>query len=212
MPPSRPPTGSSEPRFSTWIRALADWIFFPIGRVAARAGITPNQATVAGMLIVIGGCYFIATGRLVLGGWIVGAGMVFDSLDGAIAKVAGKMSLAGAFLDSTLDRLADGLLFLSVAAYYYDRSPSFYGMTLALVGMVIGFLISYIRARAESLGFECKVGFMERAPRAIIVLLAVLFEGSGVPVLIPALVVLTVLSLWTLVHRFVHVWKQAQIA
>ncbi|MBW3588385.1 MAG: CDP-alcohol phosphatidyltransferase family protein [Actinobacteria bacterium] len=194
------------------MRALADWIFFPIGAVAARAGITPNQATVAGMLIVIGGCYFIATGRLFLGGWVVGAGMVFDSLDGAIAKVAGKMSTAGAFLDSTLDRLADALLFLAVAAYYYDRSPSFSGLTLALVGMVIGFLISYVRARAESLGFECKVGFMERAPRAIIVLLAVLFEGSGVPVLIPALVVLTVLSLWTLVQRFVHVWKQAQIA
>ena len=221
-----------------WLRALADWLFIPIARVVARTGISANMVTVLGTIIAAAGCYFIAVGRLFIGAFVVAGGMVFDSLDGAVAKVTDRVTKWGAFLDSTLDRLGDAVLMLAVAFYYVvpfatwemrrflaselmlsDPPAGFVlhpesfvtrGIGLALAALVLGFLISYVRARAESLGFECNVGIMERAPRAIIVILGVFFEGLGFPTLIPALTLLVVLSTVTLVHRFAHVWKQAR--
>lgn len=197
-----------------WLRAFADWLFIPIAKGVARLGISANMVTIIGLVIAAIGCYYIAVSRLFIGALIVTGGMLFDSLDGSVAKVTGKMTKAGAFLDSTLDRVADAFLMLAVAVYFLRPlavlGPS--GSALALTGLVLGFLISYVRARAESLGFECKVGMMERASRAIIVILGVFFEGLGFPTLIPSLVILVILSTETLVHRFVHVWKQARIA
>jgi CDP-diacylglycerol--glycerol-3-phosphate 3-phosphatidyltransferase len=214
-----------------WLRALADWLFIPIARAVARTGISANMVTVLGTIIAAAGCYYIGVGRLVMGALIVAGGMIFDSLDGAVAKVTEKVSRGGAFLDSTLDRVSDASLMTGVA-FFYMRGPGVIraetvvltdlelgpapvvesGFVLSLAALVVGFLISYVRARAESLGFDCKVGLMERAPRAIIVILGVFFEGLGFPTLIPALVLLIVLSSGTLVHRFAHVWKQARTA
>lgn len=185
------------------------------------------MVTVLGFAITVVGCCYIGYGLLFRGTLIVAVGMIFDSLDGSVAKVTGKLTKAGAFLDSMLDRVADSVLMLAVALYGTGRNfgfggpttvvagygvPAYFGPGFAVLGLVLGLLISYVRARAESLGFECKVGLMERAPRAIIVILGLFFEGLGFHSLIPSLVLLVVLSSGTLVHRFVHVWKQARTA
>lgn len=174
----------------------------PIGRVLAAAGISANFLTVVGAVVVAAGAAIVALGRPVLGGWVLLVGSGFDFLDGAVAKSAGRPSRLGAFLDSTLDRLADGIVLAAVAWYLATRSSL--GMTLALASMVLGFLVSYIRARGEGLGVSCDVGLAERAERTILV-------GAGLVIpsfLISALAILTALSLVTVIQRFVHVYSK----
>lgn len=202
---------------SKLLRSTIARVVLPVGRALDAAGISANFLTVLGFLVVAGACVFVARGRLFLGGWVLLGGAVFDLLDGAVAKAAGSPTKAGAFLDSTLDRLSDGLVSAAVAWQFV--SPLFpgapvallaagapqRGFALALASLILGFLISYIRARAESLGFECAVGIVERSERVIIVAVGLLFG-----VLVPALAVLVALSFVTVVQRFVHVWKQAR--
>lgn len=187
------------------LRWLSDVIFGPVSRGLARTPITANSITITGVLIVAVACWFIATGETFLGGLILIAGALFDTMDGPVAKAKGTAGKRGAFLDSTLDRLSDGLILGAIAYYFASRGgfePT--GLVLALSSLVLGFLTSYIRARAESLGYKADVGIAERAPRLIIVLAGLVFD-----VLIPALAVLAALSAVTVVHRFVFVWKQS---
>lgn len=203
---------------SKLLRSTIARVVLPVGRALDAAGISANFLTVLGFLVVAGACVFVARGRLFLGGWVLLGGAVFDLLDGAVAKAAGSPTKAGAFLDSTLDRLSDGLVSAAVAWQFvtwpFGGSQAALvavdpyqtaGFALAIASLILGFLISYIRARAESLGFECTVGIVERSERVIIVAVGLLFG-----VLVPALAVLVALSFVTVVQRFVHVWKQAR--
>lgn len=204
------------------LRWLSDAIFGPVGRGLARTPITANFITIAGVLIVAVACWFIATGETFLGGLILIGGALFDTMDGPVAKAKGTAGKRGAFLDSTLDRLSDGLIFGAIAfqfsatytagwvgdptniVFFRLDTLARIGMMLAISCLVLGFLTSYIRARAESLGYKADVGIAGRAPRLIIVLAGLVFD-----VLIPALAVLAALSAVTVVHRFVFVWKQS---
>jgi CDP-diacylglycerol--glycerol-3-phosphate 3-phosphatidyltransferase len=172
----------------------------PIGRGLARMGLTPNHVSLIGFALMMGSAGLIATGRPLAGGiglWVAG---IFDILDGSVARATGLKTKAGAFLDSTLDRLSDGLIFGALAWYAASNE-----LLLILGCLIFAFMTSYIRARAEGLGFECRVGFIERPERVVIVGIGLVFG-----VLYWALGLLLVLSLLTVVQRFVHVWKQAR--
>lgn len=176
----------------------------PVGAALGRIGISPNVVTVLGTLVIAAGCFLIIQGERVIGSFVLIGGSLFDLVDGAIAKATKVQTKMGAFLDSTTDRLSDGLLFAAIVWIQID-SPL--GLGLALAAMVLGFMVSYIRARAESLGFSCEVGIAERAERVTLIV-----AGLILNILIPMLAVLVGLLVITVVQRFVHVYLQARKA
>ena len=192
------------------VRGGWDRLMNPVGRGLARWGFGPNVITVLGVLIQGVVAYLIIDGRLVAAGLVAIAAAFSDAIDGAVAKAAGMTSKFGALLDSTADRVSDGLFFLPVA-WLYGVSPDpeqlndRWVAALALVALITSYLVSYIKARAEGLGYDCNVGIMERAERLILVIVALIFYD----VLPVVLAVLTALSLITVVQRLVHVRRQA---
>lgn len=183
-------------------RGVITKLLLPVGRGLGAAGISPNFLTVVGILIMGFGAAVVASGRTFAGGWVLVGGAIFDTLDGIVAKATGKGSRLGAFLDSVTDRVADGMV-MSAVAWHLRDSPL--GLSLALAGLVLSYLVSYLKARAEGLGLECNVGIAERAERFVIVAAGLVFG-----VLIPALGVLVALSFVTVVQRFAHVARQAR--
>lgn len=186
------------------LRVQVERVTLPLGRVLGTAGLTANGLTVTGTVISGVASLLVAVGSPVAAAWVLLVGSLFDMLDGAVARSMGTKSLAGAFLDSTLDRVSDGMLFAALA-WNQAVGGSRIGLALALGTGLLAFLTSYIRAKAESLDLTCNVGIAERTVR-----LAFVGVGLAFHVLLPALGLLFVLSLVTVVHRFSHVFRKAQ--
>jgi len=192
------------------IRGIWDRGMKPVGGFIGRSGVTPNQITLLGVVVQAVVSYLIVRDRLTEAGFVLIAAALLDTVDGAVAKARGLTSKFGAFLDSTMDRLSDALVFLPIAWLYLaepsaERADQEWVAAVAFAALVLSFLVSYAKARAEGLGFDCNVGLIERAERLIIMILALVFND-----LLPAaLVVLALASLVTLVQRMVHVHKQA---
>jgi CDP-diacylglycerol---glycerol-3-phosphate 3-phosphatidyltransferase len=179
----------------------------PVGEALARTPVTPNALTITGTLGVSAGALVLfPTGHL-FAGTMVCTGFVFtDMLDGILARIKGTTGAWGAFLDSTLDRVADASVFAGLAAWavYGGRSRLLAG--LAVFCLVAGALISYAKARAEGLGIRCDVGIAERSERLVIGLVAAGLTGLGVPYVMAAgLWLLAVLSTVTLAQRVLAV-------
>jgi CDP-diacylglycerol--glycerol-3-phosphate 3-phosphatidyltransferase len=175
------------------------------GRGLARLGLTPNGVTVMGLAVTAGGSWLVGGGRLRAGGIVLIAGGVLDFLDGAVAKATGRMTLLGSFLDSVTDRLSDGLLFAALLWFFVaEGSERLVGVTIA--AFVLTVLTSYIRAKAESLGLDCRVGILERAERLTLVI-----AGLILGILEPMLWVVVALGAVTVAQRLVHVGKQARV-
>jgi CDP-diacylglycerol---glycerol-3-phosphate 3-phosphatidyltransferase len=176
----------------------------PVGVKLRRAGISADVLTGAG--VVMAGCaaVSIATGHLSLGLLFLVLTGLPDALDGAVAKAAGTAGPRGSFFDSVADRVSDTLLLGGVAWYLATTRP---GLMPLLPMAVLGasLIISYERAKAESLGFNAKGGVMERAERTIALGLGLLFEA----LLVPILWLMLALTVLTAVQRFVKVWRQA---
>ncbi len=193
------------------IRGAWDKGMRPVGGFIGRSGITPNQITIFGVLVQGVASYLIVADRLVAAGLVLVVAALLDTVDGALAKARGLTSRFGALLDSTMDRLSDALVFLPIAWLYLaepssERADMEWVAALALSTLVLSFLVSYTKARAEGLGFECNVGLIERAERLIVMILALVFN-----VLLPvALALLALASLATFVQRMVHVHKQSR--
>jgi CDP-diacylglycerol--glycerol-3-phosphate 3-phosphatidyltransferase len=183
-----------------WARAQASVITTPIARVVGQLGIHPNALTVVGLLLQVGVAVVFGLGHIRLGGWLLLVVAPIDALDGALARVLGKQSRFGAFLDSTLDRIADSVLILGLTAHYL-RQETYVIVALLLVSLVAAMMVSYIRARAEALGFLCKVGLLTRMER--IFLIAVL-SALGLPLVMAW--ALAVLSVFTVVQRILYVY------
>jgi CDP-diacylglycerol--glycerol-3-phosphate 3-phosphatidyltransferase len=184
----------------------------PVGRTLARSGVSPNAITYAGVLIQVGVAVLILDGRLLAAGFVMVVAGLADVFDGAVAKARGVTGKFGAFLDSTTDRLSDALVFLPIA-WLYGVSPDIversepWVAAVSLIAFVFSFLVSYAKARAESLGFDCNVGIAERAERLILVIVALVFDV--VPYVMVALAVLAVV---TFLQRVWHVHAQAKSA
>ena len=191
------------------IRGSWDRLMRPVGSSLARLGVTPDAVTYTGLLIQIGVAALIVQGRLLLAGLVAIVAALSDVIDGAVAKARERPSTFGAFLDSTTDRLSDAL-YLGPIVWLYGIDPDIathhepWVAAAALAALVFGFLVSYAKARAQSLGYDCNVGIMERAERLILIIAALVFDL--VP---PAMVVLAALSLVTFLQRMVHVRLQA---
>ena len=192
------------------IRVYWDRGMSPIGRGLGRVGLSANVITVIGVLVTLGAAYFVIEGRLLLAAVAMVGAALFDVLDGAVAKATGSTSRFGALLDSTTDRLGDAAVFAAIA-WLYGVAPdtperrSLVVAGLALGTMIAAFLVSYVKARAESLGYEAKVGFAERAERMIVTMLGLAFD------LVPiAIAILFVASVITFFQRLFHVWSVAR--
>ena len=193
--------------FDGHFRKSVDRAVKPLGDTLRRTKITPDQLTIAGMLIACGAAVAIGAGYLSLGLLLVILAALPDLLDGALAKASNTSSQRGAFFDSVVDRVTDALLFGGVAWYFASNESSHLAiLPFAVSGM--SSVISYERAKAESLGLSAKGGLMERAERIICLCIGLLFP----PLLIPIMWVMLVLTTVTAVQRFIKVWQQAAVA
>ncbi len=186
--------------FTDWARTQAGVFLMPIARAMARLGIHPNTVTLVGFLLQAGVGVVFGLGYLMLGGWLLLVVAPVDALDGALARAIGRKSLFGAFLDSTFDRLSDAALILGLTVHYL-RQGEHLEVVLLLISLVAALMVSYTRARAEALGFPCRVGLLTRLER--IVLIAAL-SAVGLPTVM--IWVLAVLSVFTVVQRILYVY------
>ena len=193
--------------FDGKFRAPIDKAVKPIGVVLRRTKLTPDHLTIAGLVLGVGAAVAIGLGYLPLGLLLVVLAALPDLLDGALAKASETASQRGAFFDSTVDRITDALLFGGVA-WYLASEYSAHMAILPYALLASSSLISYQRAKAESLGLDAKGGLMERAERVVLLCIGLLFE----PLLIPVLWIMLALTIVTAVQRFVKVWRQAQVA
>lgn len=170
----------------------------PLARLLARANVSPNQVSLAGAGLNVVSAILVVEDALVAADIVYLLAGALDLMDGTLARLAQRATPFGAFLDSTLDRLSEGIVFAAVAYYFAHRGQALEAglVVLALVGSL---LVSYTRARAEALGAKCKVGLMTRAERIVLVALGLLF--AWLPLAIYILVALTGL---TVVQRIVH--------
>jgi phosphatidylglycerophosphate synthase len=173
----------------------------PLTPLAKALPVNPNVITFIGMIITsLSG--FIIPFSLFWGGIFILAGGTFDLIDGVVARVNGKATKLGALLDSTMDRIADGFIFLGISWYFF-RVGSETGLIINLFCMIASFLISYVRARAEGIGVSCNVGIIERPERLII-----LAFGCLTNLINPVLLILTFLSWITVIQRILYFRKQ----
>ncbi len=193
--------------FDGTFRKPVDKAVKPIGNALRKTGLTPDHLTILGLLVGIGAAVAIGSGRLRLGLLLVILAALPDLFDGALAKATDASSQRGAFFDSTVDRVTDAFL-LGGIAWYFAGTESPYMTILPFAVMAVSSIISYERAKAESLGIEAKGGLMERAERIIALCVGLLFPV----LLIPILWIMLALTTITAIQRFLKVWKQAAVA
>src|ERR1017187_714029 len=198
----------------TALRPAIARLLTPVGTALARTPITPNALTITGTVGVSAGALALFPAGHLFAGTMVCTFFVFaDMLDGALARVKGTTGVFGAFLDSTLDRVADASVFAGIAAWFVLGGHSRLLAGLAVFCLVAGVLVSYAKARAEGLGLRCDVGIAERSERLVIALVATGLSGLGVPYVLPVgLWVLAVASTVTFGQRVMAVRSAAAVA
>lgn len=181
----------------------------PIARVLAKTGISPTALTWTGFLIALGGGALIALGYPFIAGVAVLVGAAFDMLDGALARLTNRVTRFGAVLDSTLDRLGEVAVLLGILVTY-AQSGSVTGILLTGLALPGSLLVSYLRARAEAISLDCKVGLFTRTERVVIVSLGLLFSRVDYA-LIAALAIIVFFSFLTVVQRLLYIWQQTKV-
>lgn len=194
-------------------RASVSRALRPLGAGLARTGVSPDAVTLAGTVGAVGAAVaLLARGEMLLGTLVITVFVLFDLLDGAIARARGTTSRFGAVLDSTCDRIADAAVFGALAWWYAGAGQSRPLLLAALLCLALGAVTSYIKARAEGAGMTCNVGIAERAERLIVILAGTGLDGLGVPyVLAGALWLLVAATAITVVQRMVEVRRQAAL-
>jgi CDP-diacylglycerol--glycerol-3-phosphate 3-phosphatidyltransferase len=185
------------------MRGWFKWVVDPLGRFFLNLGMTPNMMTALGLAGNFVGAYFISQGNLVLGGWLVLIMTPIDALDGTMARLRGDPSDFGAFVDSVSDRYAE-MAILGGLMYYFAMRGIALGSTLAFAAAAGSILVSYVKARAESLHYEAKVGLMTRMERYLVLAPLLVFNQ---PIL--ALWILAILGNFTALQRIWFVRRQA---
>lgn len=191
-------------------RSVLAKVVEPVAKGLLKIGLSPDAVTFIGTVGVSAAALaFFPRGEFVIGILIMLLFVFSDMLDGTMARLQNRTGVWGAFLDSTLDRVADGAIFGAVVIWAV-RTQNVWVQAAALICLVGGFVISYARAKAESIGLDCSGGIAERTERMLILLVPAFFYGLGVPYLLPAaLIVLAVLVVITVGQRLVHVYRQA---
>jgi CDP-diacylglycerol---glycerol-3-phosphate 3-phosphatidyltransferase len=194
-----------------FLRPAIARVLTPVGQVLARTPVTPNALTIICTIgMSAGALWLFPTGHLFAGVMVCTGFVLTDMLDGTLARIKGTTGNFGAFLDSTMDRIADAAVFVGLAAWFVLRGNDKVLAGVAVFCLVAGSLVSYAKARAESVGLKCDVGFAERTERLLIALVATGLAGLGVPyVLAIGLWLLAVASAVTFVQRVVAARRSA---
>lgn len=196
-----------------YARALFTAIFRPLAQLLLRLGVSPDVVTVVGTLgVCFGALWFYPRGQFLAGTLFITVFVFSDMLDGNMARLSGRSSVWGAYLDSTLDRVGDAAIFGGLVLYFAGKGDNFILACLALACLVLGSVVSYAKARAEGLGMQANVGIAERADRLVAVLVTVGLTGLfGLPHVVLAIVLglLAVASFVTVLQRMLMVRGQA---
>jgi len=172
-----------------------------IGRTLAKWNVSPDAVTYLGLVLTIGVAALAALGEIRWAGVAYIVAALCDALDGTLARVSGKGSRFGAFLDSSIDRFEESIVLLGLSIYYAQAGGQ-WEIPLLLLVTVGSLMVSYSRARAEALGVACKVGFMTRVPRVVIMIAGMILDQVFI-----TLILLAVTTLYTSFHRMYHVWR-----
>ena len=182
------------------------WIAAPLGQIAAwleRTGISPNALTLIGFFLTVVVAGVLATGQLLWGGLLLIFAALFDTLDGALARHAGKTSVFGAFLDSVMDRFSESVTLVALIWYFSGQAEGRIPVILLAVTIVGSLMVSYTRARAEAVNIECKEGFFQRTERIIVLIL-----GLVTGWMLPVLWILAIFTNFTAVQRIYDVYRK----
>jgi CDP-diacylglycerol--glycerol-3-phosphate 3-phosphatidyltransferase len=180
------------------------WMIDRIVRWLSLSRIHPNVLTFLGLVINIVAAWLFSRGKFVAAGVVViGAGL-FDMVDGRVARETNRVTRFGGFFDSVLDRYSDLALFMGLLVYYASINRFFYIVLTAIV-MTGSVMVSYSRARAENSIPKCKVGFLERPERVVLIIIGALFNRMA-----QVLWVIAILSNVTVVHRMIYTWQEAK--
>ena len=192
-------------RFQAWVRALAL-------RAAARLRslpITPNQLTVSGFLVTVVAAVLVALDHPFVGGLVLLFAGVFDIFDGALARASNRSYAYGAFLDSTTDRFSEGAVMVGLLVFF-QRHQIYLGPVLVVLALTGSLLVSYVRARAQSLGFTCDGGLLARPERVLLTVMGLLLTPWTTSGLLIIVLFLAVFANLTAVQRIFIVWRQSQ--
>lgn len=197
-----------------YTRAVTNRLFTPPAKVLLKLGLTPDAVTLIGTSgVVAGALIFYPQGRFLAGTLFITAFVFSDSLDGAMARLSGRTSPWGAFLDSVLDRFGDAAIFIGLAMYFAGSGDNLRLAALSLACLSLGAIVPYTKARAESQGYTADVGIAERADRLVAILVTVGLVGMfdlPIVVLEVMLWLLALASGWTVVQRIREVRRQAR--
>jgi CDP-diacylglycerol--glycerol-3-phosphate 3-phosphatidyltransferase len=194
------------PKEASTRKNIAANVTRPIVSFLAKTGITPNAITWIGFVITVIAGALVITEHLLAAGIVVLVAGFFDMLDGALARMTGKVSRFGAILDSTLDRACEAILLLSLLVIFVQGGKT---TECILAGVAIpgSLLVSYVRARMEGLGIECKAGLFTRPERVIVLALGLLLSRFDYALII-ALSIIILFSYYTVIERMVYAWRK----
>jgi CDP-diacylglycerol--glycerol-3-phosphate 3-phosphatidyltransferase len=196
------------------LRHYFSYVVDPVARALLRMGLTPNTLTLLGFCVNLITGVTLARSKLTTGGLLILAAGSFDMLDGAAARQSNRKAPSGALLDSVIDRYSEAAIFLGLAVHFY-ATHNLMGLSMTFAAMAGSFFVSYVRARAESLDLECKVGLMQRTERLVLLSAGLIFQGAlayfGIlpnELLITAVIsLLALLAHMTAIHRLVFSFK-----
>jgi CDP-diacylglycerol--glycerol-3-phosphate 3-phosphatidyltransferase len=189
-------------------------IISAVVRGLARSRINPNMLTFMGLLMNIGCAVLYGYGMFFKAGLLMILANIFDMFDGQVARLRGRVTRFGAFFDSVIDRYSDVIVYVGIMIYYARATENHSTLLVALTGLALvgSVMVSYSRARAESLDIACKVGFLERPERVVLLIIGSLTEVGPPNMFLhkmpQVLWVVAVLSHWTVVHRIYHTWRE----
>lgn len=187
-----------------FVRRYTTWILEPIARFFIRLGLSPNDVTILGLLLISGVAALLVLGYLRLAGVLLLIGAGADGVDGTMARMLGRSGRFGAFLDSTLDRYSEAVTLFGLFVYFL-RQGNQEALILLYVAIVGSLMVSYTRARAEGVGLECQEGFLTRVERVIVLMIALIVGQVRI-----GLWLLAILSQLTALQRIYVVWKTSK--
>ena len=190
--------------FTKSIGKGAGYVLLRLVQVLTLSGVHPNVLTLIGLVVNGVAAWILSRGEFLYAGLVILGAAVFDLTDGAVARNANKVTRFGGFLDSVMDRYSDLILLTGLLVYYAGINRFGY-IVLTAVAMTGTVLVSYSRSRAENVIESCKVGFLERPERIVLIIIGALFNRMA-----PVLWVLAVLSNLTVIHRIVHTWRETR--
>jgi CDP-diacylglycerol---glycerol-3-phosphate 3-phosphatidyltransferase len=191
-----------------WVKQSGRAILDPIVHLALALHVTANTVTVLGLAITVLAAVLIGSGGLLAGALVLMGGSLLDAVDGALARATGGGTPFGGFLDSTIDRASEAIVYLAIAAYYLQAASPTWPVMAAFIALAGSFMVSYSRARAEGIGISAAVGIAPRTERLVLIIAGVGLAGLGIgPALIAVLWIIAALTVATTAQRIWHVWR-----